>query len=302
MHKIGVLIIKNRWAAIMLVSVCSILSIRLLPSSYVTPLPYIAAAAIGLVTLRNSLTEAAMVLLGAASLTFLAAQIMAVKPEFHFSLALALWIPSLVCAGLLRVTRSQGIMIGMAGLWGILFVIVMHGLTGDVVIWWKSWLTSVVHRVPGAKIEGFEQDNTLQQLTGFASLFFTLAIILSLLLARWWQSTLFYAGGFKEEFHNLRLPRSIFLWVCVAGLFCYFQLPALGSDFLPVTVAICAIQGLATIHGIVNSRGGKVSLILPLYVLLLLKPVHAGYGLALVGIADILFDFRARFKQSPDSP
>lgn len=301
MHKIGVLIIKNRWVAIGLVSLCSILSIRLLPSSYATPLPYIAAAAIGLVTLRNSLIEAMAVLLGAVSLVLLAVQLMEAKPEFHFSLAFVLWIPTLVCAWLLRITQSQGIMICAAGIFGILLVISMHGLTGDVIAWWKSWLASVIHRVPGATVEGFEQDNTLEKLTGLMSLFFSLAIILSLLLARWWQSTLFYAGGFKEEFHNLRLPRQIILWLCMAGLLFYFLWPVMGFDCLPVAVAIFTIQGIATIHGIAGAREKKVFLIIPLYILLVLKPVHVGYGLAFVGILDVLFDFRVRFKQKSSS-
>lgn len=297
MHKIAELIIKNRWAAIALVSVCGILSIRLLPSSYVTPVPYIGAAAIALIVLRKNVMNATIVLLASVGLSIMAAQVMEAKPGFHFSLVLLLWLPVLVCAWVLRVTRSQGAMVLVAGLWGCVLIVGMHGLTGDAVSWWKSWLANVIDRVPGATIKGFEEDNTFQQLTGLVAMFFSLGIILSMGLARWWQSTLFYAGGFKEEFCNLRLPKKATLFVVAAGLLCWFSVPQIGIDFIPLLIALLAIQGIATIHGVINDKGGKATLILPLYLLLVFMPGYVGFGLALVGVLDLLLDFRLRFRQ-----
>ena len=297
MHKIAELIIKNRWAAIALVSLCGILSIRLLPSSYVTPIPYIGAAAIALIALRNNLMDAIIVLLASTGLTIMAAQGMEAKPGFHFSLVLALWLPVLVCAWVLRVTRSQGAMILVAGLWGGVLIVSLHGLTGDTVGWWKSWLAHVIDRVPGATVEGFEKDNTLQQLTGLLSMLFGLGIILSMGLARWWQSTLFYAGGFQEEFCNLRLPFKATLFVVTGGLLFWLLAPQIGIDFIPLLVALFAIQGIASIHGILNEKGRKATLIMPLYLLLVFMPGYVGSGLALVGILDFLLDFRVRFRQ-----
>jgi uncharacterized protein YybS (DUF2232 family) len=138
-------------------------------------------------------------------------------------------------------------------------------------------------------------------MTGILAAALSLQLILSLLLARWWQSLLYNPGGFQREFHAFRLHRL----TSIAGL---LALALLLLPFLPMTnffgylglllFAVLFLQGLAVIHAILARAGARTAWLVGLYLLLLLLPPQTVLVLAVVGLLDISIDFRARFERS----
>lgn len=116
---------------------------------------YVSGAVVGLVALQRGLKESFTVAAGAALPIGLIAFFDPSKAGVVFPLLLVLWFPNSVCAWVLRETRSQGAALLAIGVFATLWVVSMHLLTGNVIIWWRHWLEQHVTMVSGATVEGF---------------------------------------------------------------------------------------------------------------------------------------------------
>ncbi|WP_428239662.1 hypothetical protein [Gynuella sp.] len=118
--------------------------------------------------------------------------------------------------------------------------------------------------------------------------------ILSLILARYWQSALFNPGGFRVEFHALRLqPWMVLTLIAMAGLISLWSLFALEPTIMPLL-----ISGTALIHGIVAKKELGGVWLTVFYIALLLFTLYALPFILLLAIADAWFDFRTRIRPS----
>lgn len=259
-------------------------------------LAYISGAIIGLVTLERGIKEALIITLAAALPAVLMVLFGTHRAGVVFPLLLVLWLPNCVCAALLRVSRSQGIALLAVGFFATLFVVGMHLLTDNVIIWWRQWLEQHVALVPGATVQGFIDEGALSFMNGIVTMFFGVSLMLTLLVARKWQAFLHHSTAFQAEFHALRLPRSLVLPVIgVAALVAMKILPGAGSlwvDLLIVAVMLYLFQGVASLYALVAARGLSAWWVAPLYLGLLILPSLTIEGLALVGMVSSLIDFR----------
>jgi hypothetical protein len=130
-----------------------------------------------------------------------------------------------------------------------------------------------------------------------------LQLIFSLLMARWWQSLVYNPGGFRTEFHDLRLHRLLgvlgvpaLVLMLVSG-----DVPPLLGYLSVLLLAILFIQGLAVMHGILGMAGAGVIWLVGLYLMLVLVPPPAVTVLATLGLLDIWIDFRSRYAQRRSS-
>ncbi|BES72611.1 hypothetical protein RE428_36290 [Marinobacter nanhaiticus D15-8W] len=117
------------------------------------------------------------------------------------------------------------------------------------------------------------------------------------LLARNWQAKLYNPGGFRAEFHALRLSRPVAV-LCVAAM---FIAPVL--DLNPVLVSWAAglpllIAGLGMIHGIVGARKMSVQWLVLFYIALVLLSPSLMLLLLILAFVDSWLDFRGRIKPS----
>lgn len=117
------------------------------------------------------------------------------------------------------------------------------------------------------------------------------------LLARNWQAKLYNPGGFRTEFHALRLSRPVAV-LCVAVM---FIAPVL--DLNPVLVSWAAglpllIAGLGLIHGIVGARKMSVQWLVLFYIALVLLSPSLMLLLLILAFVDSWLDFRGRIKPS----
>lgn len=117
----------------------------------------------------------------------------------------------------------------------------------------------------------------------------TLAV-LGLILARAWQAGLYNPGGFREEFHALRLnPRELLLLVvllAVGYITAHGEVTYLAA--LPILVA-----GIGLVHGVVGRKGMKGVWLVAFYIMLIiLQPMVL--IVLVVAVLDTLLDIRRR--------
>lgn len=128
---------------------------------------------------------------------------------------------------------------------------------------------------------------------GVVTWFNLVSCILGLVLARSWQAQLYNPGGFREEFHQIRLPLSVAMgllaFTLVGATFVPFLLVLVPAATLPLLVA-----GLAMIHGLVGLRQLGSFWLAGFYILLIFVTQLAYPVIVLTACLDSLFDFRAR--------
>ncbi len=294
MEEIAAFIMASRWRAMAVAAVCALIG------DYFLPLIIVSAAVIALVTLRRGLWEGLLVLAGAGVLTWLGFMWLPPRPGFPFPLAFALWLPLLPVALVLRNTFSQGY--ALLTLWGLMvaYVGLTHALTGDVVAFWKHWLTLAVANVKGATVYGFEREGTLRLLNGLVAMLYTLCLFAALALARWWQALLYHPGGFGEEFYHLRLPRWLLPLAIALVWGAGYLDQVLMVDLLLVGLAVYTIQGLAILHCLLDLQNASGLWMILVYGALLFLPQYAFIGVALLGAMDSLIDLRGWAAQSLD--
>ncbi len=119
----------------------------------------------------------------------------------------------------------------------------------------------------------------------------------NLLIARWWQASLFNPGGLSKELYQVKLSYwcSVILIATIAAIYLGITI---AWTILPVVVLIYFLGGVAVFHALVRSRKTKTPFIWLFYGLVVLL---APYSLAIVaglGIADSFVDFRAKDTRS----
>lgn len=290
-------IMRGPMMAVLVVSVAA-LSGLLFP-----PLGYLSAAGTGLVTLRLGLAATARVLTGAVLFTGLAGAVLLGNPLLPLGFLLALWLPMVVVAWSLRRTANLARSLHLAALFGLMVVLGFHFYVDDATAWWTEFLGKLFAEAPaGQQAVLLPALNEIAGLmTGMVGAATALGLMLSLLLARWWQAMLYNPGGFREEFHALRMGQ------VTAGLL-VLLLVAIGlqgagtgllRDVLPLMLLLLMWQGLALLHALIALRGMRQGWLVAVYVLLLLPmlTLQMVILLAMAGGVDNWVNFRARAGQ-----
>jgi hypothetical protein len=268
------------------------------------PLGIISAAAVGLVTLRQGPVPAVSLVVMAGALVGLAGLLLLGQPLGIVAAALLLWLPMLVLGTVLRLTRSLAFGLEAALLFGVLLIGLYSVQAGDATDMWKEILEPVSQALLEAQVLTQEQrvallDELVRWMPGILATGFVLQMILGLFLARGWQAQLYNPGGFRAEFHALRLHAGIAYLALLLWLFMLFG-PATGLDWVRYLGLLLlmgfSLQGLAVVHGGVAKAGLRIAWLAAVYVLLFLAMSHALLLLAGLGMADHWIDFRARIR------
>ncbi|MFC3390095.1 hypothetical protein [Aidingimonas halophila] len=129
---------------------------------------------------------------------------------------------------------------------------------------------------------------------GVTALIVLLTSIACLALARGWQAGLYNPGGFRGEFHALRLaPRELAVLVGLAVIGTVLGLPALSMlAWVPLLIA-----GIALTHGVIGLRGMNGLWLVAFYVLLITTWPMILIVL-LLALIDTFADFRSRLARS----
>ncbi len=254
-------------------------------------LPLLSPAAVGLVVLRQGLTEGGLVLLWAI-------------------LPLAI----LVSSGNMNV----------AMVWASIFSVFVVLIGASVLTQTKAWTTALKAMVGSSVVAGLammlllpadlsamrvaltEMFSQLQQknatfvfepsdlfVAGLLGWVIVLTAVAALLLARWWQSLLYNPGGFRVEFHALRFER-LGATLLFAGLMgCYL----LGQEYVAWGNLLglpLLLSGIALVHHTVafTQIGTRWLVVFYMGLVLLLGPLSS--VLVGLGFLDSIMDFRSR--------
>ena len=300
---------SNRMRAVMAISGLGMLSL-LLP-----PLSLLSSAGLALVVLRKGLKDGLDVLLFAVPATA-ALGFIALGDGFAVTGYLLIqWVPVLILAGWFGYSRSLASTI-VAAMIPSLLIIALHTIWfANPTEQWLAFLAPLDQAFSEAQLFDGEKQQRLMMflaswMSGILAAGFFLQNVFSLLLARWWQAILYNPGGFRSEFHELRLHAN----VALAGFLAISSSVLLGGDSVDAVdylalllMSAGLIQGLALVHGATRLRNGSIGWLVAMYMLMLIALAQTVTILAAAGLADVWFDFRTRLvgkgksdKTAPD--
>ena len=116
-------------------------------------------------------------------------------------------------------------------------------------------------------------------------------VVLALVLARWWQALLYNPGGFRSEFHALRLPQTATIGL-VAGMLLLANSGAWANWAMILQVPL-SVAGFGLVHALIGrSRLGAGSLAMFYGFWVLLLPLR--WVVQLLAVTDSFIDVRKR--------
>ncbi len=293
-------VMRGPLAAILVVSVSGLLAMLLPPFSYLS------GAAVGLVALRVGARQAVLVMTGSAAATSALALLVLGTPWLGLALLLVLWMPVATVAHSLRRGADLARSLLLASLFGVAVVMALHAGLDDPAAWWRETLQQALEQTSPAEQEALQAlgaalDTAAGLMTGIAAALLSLSVIVSLLLARWWQAMLYNPGGFRSEFHALRLGR-------VPGMVTAGLLAALGfmgsgtpvTDLVPLALMLHMLQGIALVHALVAKTAAATGWLVAMYLLLLFALPQTAMALAVAGFVDNWMNFRTLMRKGRD--
>ena len=290
MGALGKYILQGRLQAIGLTSFLSIFSLLLPALAYL-----LSGSPVALVTLRRGGIFGFQIIIGSLLLTLLLTYLVQIVPMVAVVYAIVIWMPLWCCAMVLRQTQSQGLMVVTAGMIGLLYILLMHLIFEDVTLMWRTWLEVWIESNLSAAMGGKYKEimvssgiDIVPLINAMVASGIVISIITTSLTARWWQSSLFNVGGFRQEFYALRLPR-VLCYMCLIGIgVLWLMEQAVLRDLLFMMVLLFLFQGLSAVHRIVNIRKLSIAWLSVMYCLLILMPQMVLF-VACIGMADCWF-------------
>lgn len=250
-------------------------------------LAWLGAAVVALVLLRKGSGPGSFVLLWAMLPGFLVAVLQQdIGP-------LAVLLVAALIAWVLRRSHSwSAALVAAAGAGLVLSALLL--LTAPAYL---AQLAEVLRQIVQDATQGLPEAGTVQApgvvaIAGILGLSAAATAVLCLLLARWWQAQLYNPGGFRQEFHRLRIPPPLTMLSIVAGV----ALSSAGSGWTvwAMTAGLPLIfAGFALVHGVVGQRKLSTGWLIAMYCLWLLSDWIKAL-LLLLAVADSWMNFRGR--------
>jgi hypothetical protein len=296
MKGLASLVMRGRMPAIAVATVLAMLSL-LIP-----PLGVLSAAAVALVALRHGMRDGLLVMAGGLlALAGLGGLIFG-SPAALVLLGLLMWLPAWALGLLLRGSRSLALTLEI-GLLAATGLVLGQYLIGDPAVYWSELIADFLAQSMDPQVLGEAERAQLVQsmapwmVGGVAAAWF-LQQALVLFLARYWQAALYNPGGFRAEFHGLRLGRTLLLALPVLLLLAWVQeqTGSLPAQLVLVLQAGLLLQGVALAHGLVGRFGIGVAPLVGFYSLLVVGFPHSVTLVTLAGYADGWLDFRAKVR------
>jgi hypothetical protein len=267
-------------------------SIRLLLGLVATVFMTLSAAIVGLVTLRRGTSDGIGLMLWA----LLPALVWLVWRDEVSPLVTLLGTTAL--AVVLRQSMSWSRTLSVATVVAVLISFVIDKLLPGMatqVTDAASQLINVLSEANPQVAKELEVSWLRELLLGVIVASYLGTVLTSLAISRWWQSMLYNPGGFRVEFHNLRLP-PLFAAVGLIVLVLANSLPGEMVRWLPVLVTPFMMASIALIHGIVAKRGLRRSWLIAFYAVMFIAGPYLIALLIMLAVADSFIDIRARLK------
>jgi hypothetical protein len=300
---LGLKIIEDRRLQFFIVTLTSLLSLAHLPVISVIS-AWVLYAVVALVTLRRGVSYAGF-LLGAplvilASLAWLGSS----------------WIMLALLATYLLVVFGASVILHDRASWHdvLLFLMLMGGaavllvyqLNPDMDAFWRTLLMAQLAPffadLPKDHL-ALLIDGLAQHMTGLVVFAELCQVVLILMIARAWQSSLFMPGGYQKELHTIRMKQWISLVVILPFVIVFEPLASFVPGFLSEAVSGLAIVvllplfvvGISLMHAYNNHRGWGSKGLCFCYLLFFILQVYFVAWLCVWGVLDSAVDFRKRY-------
>jgi hypothetical protein len=256
---------------------------------------WVGAAVVALVTLRKGTSEGLILLLWsllpAGAVLYLLAEVLPVA-NLIAAFLLALVLRSTISLALtLILAPVTGLILG-----GVLLTVASPYLDflvqvmEELVAQWRQGLPAETAEVAALVAPGREL------MSGGLVVMHTLCVSASILLARWWQATLYNPGGFASEFHNLRLSYRPAVGLLLAAGYCL----TLGEQYALWATALSVplmMSGLGLLHYMFKRAHNARRWLWLLYIsLVLVEPVK--WVICLLAVIDSFIDVRRRVNRT----
>ena len=253
---------------------------------------WVGAAALALVVLRRGISEGALLLLW----SLLPALFVLLRFQEFAPLAALLGV--FVAGAVLRSTVSWPSALLAAVISGVLTGVLLLSLAPGYMAEIEAVMADFIGQLQSQMAT---EGQTLALpvpdmlfIAGSFALVNALTVSLSLVLARYWQATLYNPGGFRSEFHAIRLPPALALPLLLLALLCLVQ----GGGWLPwgfLATIPCLLAGISLVHGIAGIKQWKVHWLILFYLcLVMVNPVKELVIIA--AVIDSVTDLRERVR------
>jgi hypothetical protein len=256
---------------------------------------WLSAAVVGLVTLRKGAREGLLVMLWALLPALVAAYFGEIMPASALlGIAVVAWV--------LRLTVSWP--------WALCTASVLGLVLGGALLTVGRGYLEQVEKLFAELVAGIGQQAAQQggdaavtisppgatDIAGMFGLILSVTLVVCLIIARWWQAALYNPGGFRAEFHALRLDRPQVLGLLLLA----FGLGSLGEGYrlwawVPLVPLLFA--GIGLVHALVAARGRGGMLGFFYAALLVLAPLKQ--FVVVLAAVDGLVDIRGRWLKKP---
>ncbi|HDY99826.1 MAG TPA: hypothetical protein ENH72_15265 [Pseudomonas sabulinigri] len=212
---------------------------------------------------------------------------------------LLLLLGTALLAGFLRERSNWSLVVLASAPLGLVYALLLLAMLHEPMVALASELQKVMPQVLGELGKDLSeadmarlQSLMLPILAGLTGAIHAVMTLVCLILARAWQARLFNPGGFREEFHRVRLKP----WMSVGLLLLVIVGPQFGDMAVvaPVATVPLLLAGLALVHGIVGIKQLSLAWLIALYVALLFASQVVVPLIMLLAFIDSLFDFRSR--------
>ncbi len=261
---------------------------------------WLAGAAAALVLMRKGSLQSANVIIAALVPAF----IWAVMGDPFALLAIA---TSLLLAGYLRNSMSwRAVLLLGVGL-GLVWILVLQLVFGQTLALLAAEVSKLLPVLLGDAHEQLAADELqrldqllIPVLTGLLAAAALMLGLLSLMLARYWQAALYNPGGFRQEFHSIRLPR-IAAALLVFALLLAPNMALELAGLTPVCAVALVIAGISCVHGLAGKYQLARFWLVVFYLALVFVNQLVFPLLVLLALIDSLFDLRGLSRAGKDN-
>ncbi len=288
MKLLGQYLLAEKYKSVAMLSLITVMSLLIPPLTYIiSAIPY------SLITLRKGGKYSLEVMIYTLLLISIFGYFSRIGLGLGATLTTSIWLPVWLSSMVLRLSESQAWSVMIAGGIGILFVLVLSPFNQELSEWWQSSIYALLEKsLSATELTQIQAvlDTILPLISGIMAAGVVISLIISVLMARAWQSALFNPGGFWQEFFRLYLPRWVTyltLLAMVLSISGYEGISWLAQNILIVLIMLHVVQGVVTVHRTIERRKLSRSWLIIMYSFLIFMPQMALF-VAFLGIADIL--------------
>ncbi|TVZ37760.1 hypothetical protein P886_2105 [Alteromonadaceae bacterium 2753L.S.0a.02] len=259
--------------------------------------PLLSQGALGLVTLRKGWQEGLIITLWASLPAFVAlwvgdvAKVMAVA---GIEVMFVAYLSSVTLRYTVSWPATLAAIVALSSLAAVVAAVMVEDVSQQLVGFFREFMDAESQQaLDDAQADLFANWSVVRA-AGIIAVWVSLTTFAGLIVARWWQAMLYNPGGFREEFHNLRLNPAVAMAASLGLLVAEVR----GMDYafwglvfgMPLLVA-----GIGLLHCFVAAKKLGTWPLVAFYVgLFFIAPL--GIVVCLFGLSDVWIDYRKRFN------